>query len=359
MATTPVTVITGFLGSGKTTLLNRVLRDPGMADTAVVINEFGEVAIDHLLVESSIENTMVLQSGCVCCTIRGDLVDTLIELDAKRVRGEIPGFSRVLVETTGLADPAPIVQTLSTDKALTPIFNLKAVVTTVDAVNGLAQLDEMPEPVKQAALADVLLITKTDLAGGNAVAALHQRLTKVNPAATQREIVNGLIEPDELFGFLKADPVANPELIAKWLDAEAFEAEGGGHRAHDHEHHHGDGHGARGHTHGLDPNRHSDRIRAFCIRLDEPIAWSALQRWLQSITSLRGADLLRMKGVVNVEGLPGPVVVQGVQHLLHPPVRMAGWHDDDHQTRIVFITRDIPEAALRKSLEVLSKAAAH
>lgn len=357
MPTTPVTVITGFLGSGKTTLLNHLLRDPGMADTAVVINEFGEVAIDHLLVETSIENTMVLQSGCVCCTIRGDLVDTLVELDAKRQRGEIPGFSRVLVETTGLADPAPIVQTLSTDAYLKPIFALRAVVTTVDAVNGLQQLDELPEPVKQAALADVLLITKADLAGANAIGALRQRLTKVNPAATQREIVNGNIAPDELFGFLKEDPVANPELVAKWLDAEAFEAEGHGRHAHDHDHHHHGDHD-HGHTRGLDPNRHSDRIRAFCIRLDEPIAWSALQRWLQSITSLRGADLLRMKGVVNVEGLPGPVVVQGVQHLLHPPVRMARWHDDDRQTRIVFITRDIPETALRKSLEVLTKAGA-
>ena len=350
MATIPVTVITGFLGSGKTTLLNELLRDPGMADSAVVINEFGEVAIDHLLVETSIENTMVLQSGCVCCTIRGDLVDTLVELEAKRKRGDIPDFSRVLVETTGLADPVPIVQTLSTDTAITSSFSLKAVVTTVDAVNGLAQLDEMPEPVKQAALADVLLVTKADLAGDNAVAALKQRLTKVNPSAVVREIVNGRIAPDELFGFLKADPVASPELIGKWLDAEAFEAQS--HLGHHHDEHHHE------HAHGLDPNRHSDRIRAFCMKFDKPIAWSALQRWLHSITSLRGADLLRMKGVVNVEGLPGPVIVQGVQHLLHPPVRMARWHDDDHQTRIVFITRDIPETALRMSLELLSKTAA-
>jgi G3E family GTPase len=351
--TTPVTVITGFLGSGKTTLLNHLLRDPGMADTAVVINEFGEVAIDHLLVESSIENTLVLQSGCVCCTIRGDLVDTLVELDAKRRRGEIPGFSRVLVETTGLADPVPIVQTLATDKMTTPIFHLKAVVTTVDAVNGLSQLDELAEPVKQAALADVLLITKTDLAGGNAAAALRQRLAKVNPAAAVREVVNGRLAADELFALLKADPVASPDLLATWLDAEAFEAAGQGHHGHHHGHDHA--HDA-GHSKGLDPNRHSDRIRAFCIRLDKPIPWPAVQRWLRSITSLRGADLLRMKGVVNVAGRPGPVVVQGVQHLLHPPVSLADWPDADRRTRIVFITRDIPQAALEASLEVLAAA---
>ncbi len=355
MSRTPVTIITGFLGSGKTTLLNHLLADPGMADTAVVINEFGEVSIDHLLVEASIENTMVLQSGCVCCTIRGDLVDTLVELDAKRRRGDIPEFSRVLVETTGLADPAPILQTLVSDRMLTPHFSLRAVVTTVDAVNGPANLDDMPEPVKQAALADVLLVTKTDLAGDNAVADLEARLKKINPAATIRHITQGRIEPDELFGYVKADPRASPEALEQWLSADAFAAPAAAH-AHDHGHHDHDHHDHAGHTEHGDPNRHSDRIRAFCLSFEDPVPMPALERWLAAITSLRGVDLLRMKGVVNVRGLPGPVVVQGVQHLIQPPVRMPRWHDDDHSTRIVFITRDIPESALRNSLSVLMAA---
>ena len=344
--TTPVTIITGFLGSGKTTLLNHLLADPGMADTAVVINEFGEVSIDHVLVEASIENTMVLQSGCVCCTIRGDLVDTLVELDAKRRRGDIPTFSRVLVETTGLADPAPILQTLATDRMLTPIFSLRAVITTVDAVNGGPNLDDMPEPVKQAALADVLLITKTDLAGANAVGDLEQRLKRINPAAAIEHVAHGRIAPDVLFGFIKADPHASPEEVARWLSADAFPAPAPHHHHHDH----------APHAHG-DANRHSDRIRAFCLKLNAPVPMAALDRWLQAITSLRGVDLLRMKGLVNVQGLPGPIVVQGVQHLIQPPVRMACWPDADHSTRIVFITRDIPEAALRASFEAVLAAA--
>jgi G3E family GTPase len=343
---TPVTVLTGFLGSGKTTLLNNLLRDPGMADTAVVINEFGEIAIDHLLVEASIENAVVLQSGCICCTVRGDLVDTLDDLDAKRRRGDIPAFSRVAIETTGLADPAPIAQTLASDPLLDGRFHLASIISTVDAVHGEGQLDSYQEAVKQAALADVLLLTKTDVAEPAAVASLSARLRALNPGADLVPVVRGEITPEDLFGRVAGDPRANPEMLRTWLDAEAFEAPQHGHD----EHGHGHGHD----HHHQDPNRHSDAIRAFCLTLDEPVAWEAVTRWLGSITSLRGRDLLRMKGVVAVEGLAGPVVVQGVQHLIHPPVQLPAWPDEDHRTRIVFITNGIPEAALRASLAALS-----
>jgi G3E family GTPase len=336
----PVTVITGFLGSGKTTLLNHLLRDPGMADTAVVINEFGEVAIDHLLVETALENTLVLQSGCICCTVRGDLVDTLRDLDGKQARGEIPGFSRVAIETTGLADPAPILHTLATEPLVANLFTLRTVVTTVDAVNGVGQLDSFPEPVKQAALADVILITKTDLVDRAVVDMLKARLRQLNPSAEMLETVHGNISPEQLFS-RAADPRANPEELRRWLDSEAYEH---AHAHRDHDHHHTQN----------DPNRHGDNIRAFCLTLDQPIAWEALKTWLQSITSLRGRALLRMKGLVNVRDLPGPVVVHGVQHVIHPPVRLPAWPDADQRTRIVFITQNIPQAALQNSLNVLA-----
>ena len=347
MTKIPVTVITGFLGSGKTTLLNELLRDPGMADTAVIINEFGEVSIDHLLVETSIENTLVLQSGCICCTVRGDLVDTLIGLQEKRAKGEIPDFSRVLIETTGLADPVPILQTLANDPDIAPAFVLRMVVTTVDAVNGLGQIDEFPEPVKQAALADLILLTKTDLADRARIDALVKRLAGLNPAAKVLKILNGRIAPAALFAEASPDPRASPENLNRWLGAEAFVQHGLKHG----EAHAGEGHG---HAHHHDLSRHADNIRAFVITHDRPVSAAALKTWLASIASLRGRDLLRMKGVVNVAGLAGPMVVQGVQHLLHPPVALSRWPDADRRTRIVFITRDIPAKALEASFAVLA-----
>jgi G3E family GTPase len=251
-----------------------------------------------------------------------------------------------VIETTGLADPAPILHTLATEPLVAERFALRTVVTTADAVNGLGQLDTFPEPVKQAALADVILITKTDLVDRVGVDGLKARLRQLNPSAEMLEVMHGKISPDQLFS-RAADPRANPEELRRWLDAEAYEH-------HDHEHAHAhDDHDHHHHT-ANDPNRHGQNIRAFCLTLDQPIAWDALKVWLQSITSLRGRDLLRMKGVVNVEGLPGPVVVHGVQHVVHPPARLAAWPDADRRTRIVFITQNIPQAALQNSLGLLA-----
>jgi G3E family GTPase len=316
-----VSIITGFLGSGKTTLLNHLVQQPGMADTAVIVNEFGEIGIDHLLIEQAFEDTVLLQNGCVCCSIRGDLVDTLESLDAQVARGEIPDFARAIVETTGLADPAPVLQTLMTDERLQPRYMLDGIVATVDAVNGAAQLDEFSEPVKQAAIADHLFITKGDLAEDGAIDDLAKRLRALNPGAPISTIDHGRADPDTLFG---NGPVADPSRI---LTTPAYHYD-----LHDH-------------THG-------SGIISFAITRDSPLPWAAVQAWLESVASLRGTDLLRMKGIINVEGRVGPVVVHGVQHIFHPPVELPAWPSHDQTTRIVFITRNIDQKGLETALDV-------
>ena len=338
--TIPVTLITGFLGSGKTTLLNNLLRDPGMADTAVIINEFGDVAIDHLLVESAIENAVVLQSGCICCTVRGDLVDTLTALTAKAARGELPAFSRIAVETTGLADPTSIVQIFATEPSLASQFSLRAVVTTVDAANAPGQLDQFEEARRQVALADVLILTKADLVEPQAVAALSERLARINPGAEIVPVLHGAISPADLFDLAPEAPSASGEGALRWLKSEAF---GARHHDHHHDRHHGSAH-----------SHHDEAINAFAVTLGEPIDGAALRQWLNSILSLRGKDLLRMKGIVNVRGAAGPVIVHAVQDIVHPPVRLEAWPSQDRSTRIVFITRNISQAALQRSLEFLA-----
>lgn len=334
----PVTVITGFLGSGKTTLLNHLLSSPEMADTAVIINEFGEISLDHLLVESSIENTLVLQSGCICCSIRGDLVDTLTDLMAKRDQKLVPAFSRVAIETTGIADPAPILKTIASNPLLAPLFFIRTVVTTVDAVNGLEQLGSFREATQQAALADILILTKTDLAQPDNVERLKQGLHKINPPAAILDVVNGAISTQQLFENAPHDPNVNPEQLDRWLALEQFDQHD--HASHDHAHH----------DHHIDVNRHGDDIQAFSVVIDEAITWSNLESWLASLLSLRGKDLLRIKGILNLVDQPGPVVVHAVQHLLHPITRLRRWPSDDRRGKIVFITRNIPSQALSNSL---------
>jgi len=313
----PVSIITGFLGSGKTTLLNRLLKRPEMNRVAVVVNELGEIGIDNDLVEVSSEQMMLLNNGCLCCVLRGDLQETLRDLFIKRRNGEIIDFDRVVIETTGLADPAPVMQTLITDSLLLEQYRLDCVVTLVDAVNAPGQLVQFTEPVKQVALADRLVVTKSDLVTEKQLTALTSRLREINPKAPVKIALNGEVELSFLVdvGLRRAD--ARLEEVERWLGAGEEEDE-------------------HGHTH-----RHDQTVQTFVLRFDRPLAWEAFTQCLEVLTALRGPDLLRVKGLVNVAGKAGPMVVQGVQHLFHPPLELAAWPGTDRSTRLVFITRGI------------------
>ena len=333
----PVNVITGFLGSGKTTLLNRLLRSPRLANTAVLVNEFGEVGLDHLLLEALDAETVVLQSGCVCCTIRGDLADAIRKLFSRRERGLIPRFSRLAIETTGLADPAPIVATLLAEPVIRHHFRLGNVIATVDAINGRRHLADNPESVKQVAVADRIVLTKTDLAG--ATDDLKTALRGLNPTAPLIDAAEPL-DPDDLMASDVYDPARKSAEVRRWLDQEA-------HRM-----------APDGRHHGHDPNRHDRDIRAFCLTFDQPLDWTAFGIWLTMLLHAHGERVLRVKGILNVLGLATPVVIHGVQHVIHPPAHLERWPDSDRRSRIVFIVRNIDPAAIEESLAAFNRQAA-
>jgi G3E family GTPase len=301
----PVTVVTGFLGAGKTTLLRRFLASPQGAGTAVIVNEFGAVGIDDALVRGSADETVLLGNGCVCCITRSDLQLALRRLVFDREHGSAPPFARVVIETSGLADPGPILQTFSTDRALGGEFHVDAVLAVVDAVNGEANL-AAAEARKQVILADRIVMSKTDLADAAAVEGLQARLTQLNPRAAIDVAVAGALDPERI-------------VVPASTERSGFVAEA----------------------------EHSDGIASFVIETAEPIAWPTFARAMETLTALRGADLLRVKGLLNVAGCRGPVVVQYVQHLAHPPVELETWPDVNRTSRIVFITRNIPEHQVR------------
>jgi G3E family GTPase len=335
----PVSVITGFLGSGKTTLLSRLLADKRMNNAAVIINEFGEIGLDHQLLTSPREDTILLSSGCLCCSLRGDLVNTLTELWNDRARGQIPAFDRVLVETTGLADPAPVLLTVTADDRLSEVFHVERLITSVDAVHGSSQIDNHPEAVKQACVADVLLLTKTDIAGGADLDSLRTRLRRLNPVAITRDVVHGEIDPDLLFNF--AQPGAARSRDFSGLLAQVKNA---GHGAHDHNDHHDHASESHGGSHG--------GISSFATVIDAAVTFHGLQVWMGLLGEMKGPNLLRIKGIVNVAGRP--VVIQAVQHMFHPLSELPEWPDQDRRSRVVFITRDIPREEIERTLGVLS-----
>jgi G3E family GTPase len=322
----PVLILTGFLGSGKTTLLSHLLRQPDFSRTAVIINEFGEIGLDHNLVEASDDSFIALTTGCLCCKVRDDLIETLDDMLRRREEGRVPPFTRVVIETSGLADPAPILQTLMTDATIAGRLVLGGVVTTVDAVNGSGTLDREAISVKQVAVADRLVLTKSDLADA-ARPELRRRLAEINAAAPVLSADHGKIDAQRLFDAGRYDPHSKSFDVQSWL----------GESAHQHEH-----------------GRHDADIRTYAIVREAPIRAVALTLLLETLAEHCGADLLRLKGIVNILESPDrPAVIHGVQHVFHAPAWLARWPSDDRRTRIVVITRGIPRSWIEALLDAL------
>ena len=337
----PVAVLTGFLGSGKTTLLGRLLKSPEFARTAVIINEFGDVGLDHDLIETSEESFVELQTGCLCCAVRGDLVLTLEDMLRRRDEGRVARFERIVIETSGLADPAPILHALMSDAGLSQRLELAGVVATVDVVNGLATLGKHPESVKQVAVADRLILTKTDLPQAEP-AGLSAQLAILNPSATQIRASFGEIDPARLFDMgLRASPRSGRDVPA-WLGLDV------------HGHVHGSGH-APGHPHERDSRGgHDAQISCFAILREQPLHAITLTLLLEVLAEHCGGDLLRLKGIVNVAESPDrPAVIHGVQHVFHPPAWLDRWPSDDRRTRLVCIVRDIPRGWIEALIAAL------
>ncbi len=356
----PMTVLTGFLGSGKTTLLKRLLAEPEMAGTAVIINEFGDVGIDDALMEKADDDTVLLPSGCVCCAVRGDLTAALAKLHKQSLYGEIPAIKRVVLETSGLADPTPIAHTLMTDEDTYRIYQLDGIVTTVDAQHGSGQIDGHFEPAKQIAMADRIVVTKTDLVDAAVVTALEARLRTLNRTAQILRVVKGETAASDLIGLGAHEPAltgADPE---RWLGHR--ETASGDHACgpdcgHDHHHEHGHGHehGHQDHAHAH-AHEHLHGIGSFALVFDKPLDGNALSLSLQTLAAAYGEKLLRVKGIVTVEGQAKPFVVHGVQHIFYPPDVLQDWPkradgERDKRSRFVFITRDLERAAVEKHLK--------
>ncbi len=322
---TPVNIITGFLGSGKTTLLQRLLRSPELSDVAVLVNEFGEVGLDHHLLQSVAESTLLMENGCLCCAVRGDLQKALRDLLSQQARGQVPHFRRVVIETSGLADPAPIAYTLLSEAVLRHHFRLSGIVTTVDAVNGAAQLAGFAEAVKQVSMADRLVVTKADLSDATSLDALCAQLRALNLSAQILDSADVLGD----FHHLLTDDIYDTE--GKFREAMRWTAE--------------ETHGSQDHT--------AD-VRSFAVIFDRPLDWTAFGVWASMLLHRHGADVLRVKGLLNVAGVPTPVLINGVQHIVHPPSHLDAWPDADRRSRLIFIVRGLQRARIERSLAVFN-----
>lgn len=318
----PVTLLTGFLGSGKTTVLNHLLQLPELADTAVIINEFGDVGLDHLLVEHVSETVRLLQSGCLCCTVRGDLVDTLLDLHERRIQQSLPAFTRVIIESTGLADPTMVLQTFMVDPQIVKHYRLEQVITTVDAFNGSRTMDRHDEALKQVSLADRLLLTKTDLVDEASLTALIGRLTDLNPGAEIIRVVDGQASAGDVLERV-------PESSAK-IDAHILRI-------------------AQGH---IEASHRDGKVQSHCLVFDQPLSESRVAHWLELMAEVRGDSLLRVKGLVQLTEYPGrPTVIHGVQQIFHPLRQLSQWPSSDHRSRIVLISQDLEFSEIVRTFE--------
>jgi len=321
---TPINIITGFLGSGKTTLLQGLMTQPDLRDTAILINEFGAVGLDHELVTNVTEDALLLDNGCVCCAIRGDLNAALRDLLSNRQSGKIPYFRRAVIETSGLADPAPIAYTILMEPVLQHHYRLGGIITTVDAVNGTAQLRNFPEPVKQVAMADRLVVTKTDLAPDDEQLALESGLRHLNQSAPIIRVAAGDVQPASLLIDDLYDQKGRHHEVKQWLAA----ADGDDALVHD----------------------HADQVQSFAVTYDEPLDWTAFGIWMSMLLHRHGNNVLRIKGLLNVVGVSTPVLINGVQHIVHPPSHLPDWPNENRQSRIIFIVRQMDQDQIKRSL---------
>jgi G3E family GTPase len=324
----PVTLLTGFLGSGKTTLLNRLLRRPSFANTAVIVNELGEIGLDHLLVERGDDSVLLLDSGCLCCALQGGLRETLADLFVRRAGGTVPRFERVVVETTGIADPGPIANTLVLDALLRAEFRLAAIVATVDALHAMRQLAEEPEAVRQVVLADVLIVTKTDLTAPEPAAGLGARLDELNPTARKATALRGEVDPDLLFPERRTAAAVPASGERLWHTGRGAPAAGARER----------------------------RFTTFARRLEHPVHWSGVAAWTALVSERFGERLLRVKGLLAVGEEGAPVAIHAIGGFFHPPERLDRWPSADRTSRLVCIGRDLDEAELDRSLRALALA---
>lgn len=338
----PVTLVTGFLGAGKTTLLNTALSDASSGRIAVIVNEFGEAGLDHDLIEAVSEETILMQSGCLCCSVRGDLSRTMASLIARRDAGEL-SFERVVIETTGLADPGPILQTLLVDSFLARGVRMDGVVTVADAMNGPATLDTQFEAVSQVAMADLIVLSKTDLVAPEQVVMFEERLRAINPGARIVHAVRGAGITRKLWGLSGLRQGAAPANVLAWASVPAAAQE------------------PLANLSGLPlpqsaaamVSPHDERICTASITLDDPIPDVAFDLWLDTLIALRGPDILRVKGIVFLEDIETPFVFHGVQHVFDPPVPLHDWPDGERRSRIVVIARDISRPELQRSFDIL------